>query len=55
MKTRKANVTNLLSARGALGIALAATYSPADSWWQKLILLSCVGYILVTALLGKKD
>jgi hypothetical protein len=55
MKTRKLDVTNLLSPRGVLGIALAATYSPADAWWQQTILIIAVGYILITALLGRRD
>ncbi|GAA4719441.1 hypothetical protein GCM10023228_27730 [Brevibacillus fulvus] len=44
MKTRKLDVTNLLSPRGVLGIALAATYSPLDAWWQQTILIIAVGY-----------
>ncbi|WP_232700163.1 hypothetical protein [Brevibacillus daliensis] len=48
-------MTNLLSARGVLGIALAITYSPSDTWWQQGILIVAVGYLLITALLGRRD
>ncbi|MEK4343275.1 MULTISPECIES: hypothetical protein [Brevibacillus] len=48
-------MTNLLSPRGVLGIALAATYSPTDAWWQQTILIVAVGYILITALFGRRD
>lgn len=46
---------NLVSLRSALGLALAVTYSPAQSTWQQAILLITVLYLFITAAIGKTD
>jgi hypothetical protein len=55
MKTRKIDIRNLRSIRGVLGFAVLATYSPADQWWQKAILIYVVAYLWITAALGRRD
>lgn len=53
MKKLKKYMRNLVSLRGALGLALAVTYSPEQSTWQQIILIIAVAYLWITAALGK--
>ncbi|GED16974.1 hypothetical protein AMI01nite_49650 [Aneurinibacillus migulanus] len=53
MKRLKTCMRNLVSLRGALGLALAVTYSPEQLTWQQIILIVAVAYLWITAALRK--
>lgn len=55
MRKRKVSIKNLLSTRSALGMALATTFDPTDDLWRSVVLVVAVGYLIVTALFGRKD
>ncbi|MBC9783564.1 hypothetical protein H1S01_03430 [Heliobacterium chlorum] len=51
----KISITNIFTARGVLGLSVAFLYSPADIWWKQAIVVTAAGYLLITALMGKRD
>ncbi len=55
MKMKRLDVRNLVSVRGALALALLATYTPYSAWWKQGILLVTVTYLIVTALFGRRN
>jgi len=51
----KVKFSNLFSIRGLLAVSLLFTFSPEHLWWQQVILILTVSYLVGTSLLGKKN